>query len=106
MRRPETVAATALVVGQPLGPRKVALPGRTRAGLTRTCGVGLTLCAGGWTGGVVVGGSCGGGGGVGVLLRVLVITHSHASPLATARLPSVSAGFAVWAWSTHDVLES
>src|SRR3954465_11955485 len=38
MRRPETVAATALVVGQPLGPRSVALPGRTRTGLTAICG--------------------------------------------------------------------
>jgi len=33
-----TVAATALVVGQPLGPRSVALPGRTRTGLTAICG--------------------------------------------------------------------
>jgi len=38
MRRPETVAATALVVGHPLGPRSVALPGRTRTGLTAICG--------------------------------------------------------------------
>src|SRR5438046_2571372 len=38
MRRPETVAATALVVGQPLGPLSVALPGRTRTGLTAICG--------------------------------------------------------------------
>jgi hypothetical protein len=38
MRRPETVAATALVVGQPLGPRSLALPGRTRTGLTAICG--------------------------------------------------------------------
>ena len=106
MRRPETVAATALVVGHPLGPRSVALTGRTRAWLTRTCGVGLTTWAGGWTGGVLVGCSCGGGGGVGVVLRVLVITQSHWSPLATARLPSVSAGLVVWALSTHEVLES
>src|SRR5512133_4368582 len=105
MRRPETLAATALVVGQPLGPRSFALPGRTRAGLTRTCGL-TAWTAGGWTGGVLVGGSCGGTGGVGVLLRVLVITQSHWSPLATARLPSVSAGLAAWALSTHEVVES
>ena len=55
---------------------------------------------------MLVGGSSGGGGGVGVLLRVLVITQSHWSPLATARLPSVSAGLAVWAVSTHEVLAS
>src|SRR5689334_3526751 len=45
MRRPETVAATALVVGQPLGPRSVALPGRTRTGLTAICGDWLELGA-------------------------------------------------------------
>ena len=106
MRRPETVAATAAVVGQPLGPLSRALPGRTRAGLTRICG--LTACwAGGWSaGGWLVGGSSGGGGGCGVVLRVLVITHSHWSPLATWTLPSVSAGFAACALSTHDVVES
>ena len=38
-----------------------------------------------------------------VLSRVLVITHSHWSPLATATLPSVSAGVAGWALSTHEV---
>ena len=54
-------------------------------------------------GGVVVGGSCGGGG---VVLRVLVITHSHWSPVATLTLPSVSAGEPAWALSTHEVLES
>src|SRR4051794_27453464 len=62
MRRPETVAATALVVGQPLGPRSVALPGRTRTGLTAICGgwpevgavpladAGVLGAAGGWVG--------------------------------------------------------
>src|SRR4051812_2152611 len=60
MRRPETVAATALVVGQPLGPRSVALPGRTRTGLTAICG--------GWPGAGAVplpaAGGLGGAGGV------------------------------------------
>jgi hypothetical protein len=32
IRRPETLAATALVVGQPLGPRSFALPGRPAPG--------------------------------------------------------------------------
>src|SRR3954454_3043628 len=45
MRRPETVAATALVVGQPLGPRRVALPGRRRTRLTAICGDGRELGA-------------------------------------------------------------
>ena len=89
MRRPETLAATAVVVGQPVGPLSLALPGRTRAGLTRTCGLTAWTAGGVSVGGVVVGGSCGGGG---VLLRVLVITHSHWSPAATWTLPSVSAG--------------
>jgi hypothetical protein len=40
-----TVAATALVVGQPLGPRSLALPGRTRAGLTAICGGWLVVGA-------------------------------------------------------------
>ena len=59
IRRPVTVAATALVVGQPLGPRSLALPGRTRAGLTAICGGWLVAgavpaaCAG-VSGGVVV----------------------------------------------------
>src|SRR4051795_13785117 len=76
MRRPETVAATALVVGQPLGPRSVALPGRTRTGLTAICGgwpeVGAVpladagvLGAAGGGGGGGGGGGAGGGGGVG-----------------------------------------
>src|SRR4051812_50187158 len=74
MRRPETVAATALVVGQPLGPRSVALPGRTRTGLTAIWGGWLEAGAvpladagvlgaaggGGWGGGA--GGTVGGGG--------------------------------------------
>src|SRR3954449_5262855 len=74
MRRPETVAAPALVVGQPLGPRSVALPGRTRTGLTAICdgwpevgavpladaGVLGAAGGGGWGGGA--GGTMGGGG--------------------------------------------
>src|SRR3954453_3172131 len=73
MRRPETVAATALVVGQPLGPRSVALPGRTRTGLTAICGgwpeVGAVPLAdagvlGAAGGGVWVGGAGGAAGGV------------------------------------------
>src|SRR6188472_1151261 len=101
MRRPETVAATTLVVGQPLGPLSRALPGRTRAGLTAICG--LTTWTGGWlTGGWLTGGVSLGG----ELLRVLVITHSQASPAATWRLPSVSAGLAACAVSRHEVAES
>src|ERR671930_243507 len=87
MRRPLTVAAIALVVGQPLGPLSFALPGRTRAGLTAIFGAVVVVVGGGVAGGVVVGGSLGGGGEV---FRVLVNRHSHASPLATCRLPSLS----------------
>src|ERR671930_151972 len=87
MRRPLTVAAIALVVGQPLGPLSFALPGRTRAGLTAIFGAVVVVVGGGVAGGVVVGGSLGGGGEV---FRVLVNRHSHASPLATCRPPSLS----------------
>src|SRR3954464_11424516 len=74
MRRPETVAATALVVGQPLGPRSVALPGRTRTGMTAICGgwpevgavpladAGVLGAAGGGVWGGGTGGARGGGG--------------------------------------------
>jgi hypothetical protein len=39
IRLPVTVAATALVSGQPLGPLSFADPGRTISGLTWICGV-------------------------------------------------------------------
>ena len=96
------MAATALVRGHPLGPLSFALPGRTRAGLTRTCGL-TAWTAGGLVGGWSVGGSSGGGG---VLLRVLVITHSHASPLSTWTVPSLSAGSPGCAASRHESDES
>src|SRR5512133_1711108 len=82
MRRPVTVAAIALVVGHPLGPLSLALPGRTRAGLTWIFGCAVVV------GGVGVGGSSCGGGWV---LRVLVNRHSQASPAATFSVPSSSA---------------
>src|SRR5919204_1934551 len=87
MRRPVTVAAIALVVGQPLGPRSRAPPGRSRAGLTSIFGCVVAVVGGVVVGGVVVGGSVGG---VGVVLRMFVNRHSHASPWATCRLPSLS----------------
>src|SRR5919201_4147732 len=88
MRRPVTVAAIALVVGQPLGPLSFALPGRTRAGLTLIFGCGVVVTGGVVVGGVVVGGSSCGGGWV---LRVFVNRHSQASPAAAFSVPSSSA---------------
>ena len=92
IRLPVTVAATALLRVHTRGPFILALPGTTRAGLTLI-----------WAGGVLVGGSFGGGGGV--LLRVLVNTHSHVSPASTWTMPSLSAA-PPCALSTQVRLES
>src|SRR3954462_12790434 len=95
MRRPETVAATALVVGQPLGPRSVALPGRTRTGLTAICGgwpeVGAVPLADGRVlgaaGGVRWGGGGGGGGGGTVVVECWSVPETGLPPPPGGGLP-------------------